>query len=475
MFQRSRKWLLTRVLIDAALINLAVAIAYYLRYELGLIPPGSEGAFDHPYTAYLPLSVAMTILTIAILRMEGFYPLTRGQTLPEEFYQIVNATTTTTLITMAFTFFLRPTVYARSVYVYAALLMILLLTAARILQREITARLRKRGIGADHVLIVGAGEVGRALMRNIVARADLAYHVEGFVDDDPERGTTDLGRFKALGSTDNLPRLLRELPVDEVIIALPWLAREKIISILNLCQLAGITAKIVPDMFQLSLSHIAIDDVGGIPLISVRETRMSLLDAIVKRFIDLAGTLVLGIVFAPVMIVAAILIPLDSPGPIIFSQPRIGKGGRKFVAHKFRSMFEGADEEQEKLNGLNEAIGPLFKIRNDPRRTRVGRWLRKTSLDELPQLWNVIKGEMSLVGPRPATPEEVEQYQEWHKRRLDVAPGITGLSQVSGRSDLTFDEQAMLDIYYIENWSAWMDIWILLRTIPAVLFARGAY
>lgn len=475
MFQRSRKWLYVRVLVDAALINLAVAIAWYLRYELSLIPPGSEGSFEHPYTAYLPLAAALTVLTIAILRMEGFYPLARGQTFPEEFYKILNATTTATLITMAITFFLRPLVYSRSVYVYAALLMIFLITAERILQRQIGARLRKRGIGVDHVLIVGAGEVGRALMRNIVARADLAYHVVGFVDDDPERGTTDLGRFKALGNTENLPRLLRELPIDEVIVSLPWIAREKIIRILNLCQFAGITAKIVPDMFQLSLSHIAIDDVGGIPLISVRETRMSLLDAITKRAIDLFGALVLGIVFAPLMIVASILIRLDSPGPIIFSQPRLGKGRRKFVAHKFRSMYEGADEEQQKLNGLNEAVGPLFKIKDDPRRTRIGRWLRKTSLDELPQLWNVLKGEMSLVGPRPATPNEVEQYQEWHKRRLDVAPGITGLSQVSGRSELTFDEQAMLDIYYVENWSAWKDIWILLRTIPAVLFGRGAY
>lgn len=475
VFRRSRKWLFLRVLVDAALINLAVVIAYYLRYELGLIPPGSEGSFDHPYTAYLPLSAALTLLTIAILRMEGFYPIARGQTFPEEFYKILNATTTATLITMAVTFFLRPTVYARSVYVYAALLMIFLLTAARVLHRQIGARLRKRGIGVDHVLIVGAGEVGRALMRNIVARADLAYHVEGFVDDDPERGATDIGRFKALGNTENLSRLLRELPIHEVIIALPWNAREKIIRILNLCQLAGITAKIVPDMFQLSLSHIALDEVGGIPLISLRETRLNLLDAITKRSIDLLGTLVLGIVFAPVMIVASLLIRLDSPGPIIFSQPRLGKNGRKFVAYKFRSMYQGADEEQEKLNGLNEAVGPLFKIKNDPRRTRIGRWLRKTSLDELPQLWNVLKGEMSLVGPRPATPNEVEQYQEWHRRRLDVAPGITGLSQVNGRSELTFDEQAMLDIYYIENWSAWMDVWILLRTIPAVLFGRGAY
>jgi lipopolysaccharide/colanic/teichoic acid biosynthesis glycosyltransferase len=175
------------------------------------------------------------------------------------------------------------------------------------------------------------------------------------------------------------------------------------------------------------------------------------------------------------MIIIAILIRLDSPGPIIFTQKRTGRGGREFVAHKFRSMYQGAEEDKAKLNGLNEAKGPLFKIRQDPRRTRVGGWIRRTSLDELPQLFNVFRGEMSLVGPRPAIPSEVEQYQEWHKRRLDVAPGITGLSQVSGRSELNFDEQAMLDIYYIENWSPWIDLWILIKTVPTVLLARGAY
>jgi len=207
----------------------------------------------------------------------------------------------------------------------------------------------------------------------------------------------------------------------------------------------------------------------------VRETRMSLLDSVLKRTIDLLGTLALLVVFAPLMLIIALMIRLDSKGPIIFAQKRIGRNGREFIAYKFRTMRVGADEEKATLNGLNEAKGPLFKIRNDPRRTRVGRWIRRSSMDELPQFFNVLRGEMSLVGPRPALPEEVEQYQEWHKRRLEIAPGVTGLWQVSGRNDLIFDEMVMLDIYYIENWTPWSDIWILLRTVPTVLFARGAY
>jgi exopolysaccharide biosynthesis polyprenyl glycosylphosphotransferase len=325
------------------------------------------------------------------------------------------------------------------------------------------------------VLIVGAGEVGRAMMRNIVAQPDLAYHIIGFLDDDIDRGRTDIGRFKAFGDTSNLKQLVKELDVDEVIVTLPWTARDKIIGIMRMCQRMGVTAKIVPDLFQLSMSRVGIDAVGGIPLISIRETGMGLIDAVVKRAIDLIGGGLLTIVWLPMMGVMALLFRLDSPGPAIFTQKRIGRGGSSFVVYKFRSMFVGAEEKQQKLNGLNEAQGPIFKIRNDPRCTRVGRWLRRTSMDELPQLFNVLRGEMSLVGPRPAIPSEVDKYQEWHKRRLEVSPGLTGLWQVSGRSELTFDEMVMLDIYYIENWAPWLDLWILLRTIPTVLFGRGAY
>src|SRR5262249_42955236 len=177
----------------------------------------------------------------------------------------------------------------------------------------------------------------------------------------------------------------------------------------------------------------------------------------------------------PLCALIAIAIKLDSPGPVFFTQRRIGRNGIPFRCYKFRSMVDGADEMRQDLGELNEATGPLFKLRNDPRRTRVGRWIRRFSLDELPQIINVIRGEMSWVGPRPNLPAEVEQYQEWHKKRMTVSPGITGMWQVSGRSDLTFDEMVMLDIYYVENWNLAMDLSILLRSVPAIIGARGAY
>jgi exopolysaccharide biosynthesis polyprenyl glycosylphosphotransferase len=475
MRRRSRVWGFIRTSTDALLIVTAVFIAWYVRYEIQANLTLGEGFFYYPFSAYVPLAVILTALTLVILRFEGFYTLARGRSYPDELYTILNGTTTAILLVMAFTFFVRPLVFSRALYVYAALLIDVVLAASRALQRITYAYWRKRGKGVDRVLIVGAGELGRALMRNIVAKPDLAYQVIGFVDDDPERGCTDIGRFKAFGPTAILPALLRELSVDEVIITLPWTAREKIINTIELCQRWEVAAKVVPDMFQLSLSRVEIDDVGGVPLLSVRETKLGLVDSAIKRLMDLAVGSVLLFMFAPIMLLIAILIRLDSPGSIIFSQKRVGRGGRTFSAFKFRSMREGAEEERDQLSKLNEATGPLFKIRNDPRRTRLGRFIRRTSLDELPQFFNVLRGEISLVGPRAPLPTEVAQYREWHKRRLDVPQGLTGLSQVSGRSELTFDEMVMLDIYYIENWSPWLDLWILLKTIPTVLLARGAY
>jgi exopolysaccharide biosynthesis polyprenyl glycosylphosphotransferase len=210
-------------------------------------------------------------------------------------------------------------------------------------------------------------------------------------------------------------------------------------------------------------------------MIGVKEVRISGLNQLIKRAIDVVFSTLILILAAPLMALVALMIKMDSPGPAIFAQERVGKMGRRFMVYKFRSMVEDAEAKRQTLEALNEADGPLFKIKEDPRTTRLGRQLRRFSVDELPQFYNVLRGEMSLIGPRPGLPSEVEEYQEWHKRRLEVPPGITGLWQVSGRSELTFDEMALLDIYYVENWSPALDVKILLQTIPRVIFGNGAY
>jgi len=218
-----------------------------------------------------------------------------------------------------------------------------------------------------------------------------------------------------------------------------------------------------------------VEDLGGIPMIGVREISISSSARLFKRTMDVVVSLVGLIVLFPLFLLIGLVIRIDSPGSVLFRQIRVGKDEQLFACYKFRSMREGAEQEKEKLLDQNEADGPIFKIRNDPRITPVGRFLRRTSLDELPQLINVLMGQMSLVGPRPAPPSEVQRYQPWHKRRLEVAPGITGMWQVSGRSELTFDEMVLLDLYYIENWSPALDLQILLQTVPKVLLGEGAY
>lgn len=474
--QARRQWLLMLGLVvsDIVLIHAAFAIAYWLRYDLQLWR-AIDPAHHVPYAVFMPFALGLTVLLLLFYRRENLYQVDRPISWFDEVYGVVNGTTTAIVVMVVLVYISRPTFYSRLIFFYAGALIIVLLSLSRLAKSLILRRLRLRGIGVVRAIIVGAGEVGRAIMRTIVAHPELGYEILGFVDDDPAKGSTNIGRFKALGGIDKLSTLIKEHAVDEVIIALPWQYHRKIMSIMMQCQRENIQARVVPDLFQMTVSQMSVTTLAGIPLIGFKSAHVFSFQRILKRVIDVVFSLVALIVLAPLMALIALLIKLDSPGPVLFGQKRVGKGGRLFTLYKFRSMHPGAEAQQELLADLNEADGPLFKIRSDPRCTRVGRWLRRFSLDELPQFYNVLRGDMSLIGPRPALPSEVEKYQPWHRRRLDVAPGITGLWQVSGRSDLPFDEMALLDIYYIEQWSPALDFKILLRTIPTVIFGDGAY
>jgi len=475
MFERYRRSVsLALALTDVVLINLAFATAYWVRYDLQWFRAVDPANYA-PFQAYIPFALVLTILLVISYKLGGVYDQPRSASWLDEVYALVGGTTTGILITMAITFWFQPLVYSRMMFIWAGLIIVTLLSISRLIKRWVWESRMRRGIGVDRVLIVGAGEVGRRLMRNIVAQPELGYQVIGFVDDDPEKNSTDIGRFKALGDIDNLPRVVQEETIDEVIITLPWMYHRKILGIMRQCEREQVRARIVPDLFQLALSQVDIEDLGGIPIIGVKEVSITGWNLAFKRACDLAVSLVGLILLSPLMLLISVAIRLESPGPVLFKQVRVGKGGRRFVCYKFRSMRQGAEEERPQLADRDEAVGPIFKIRHDPRCTRLGRFLRRTSMDEFPQLYNVLRGEMSLVGPRPAIPAEVEQYQEWHRRRLEASPGMTGLWQVSGRSQLTFDEMCLLDIYYLENWSPLLDLKIALKTAPAVLSGRGAY
>ncbi len=449
-------------------------LSYYLRYDVEFLQPVDEANFA-PFRPYVPYTAIFAVMVVLFNQGARLYRERRGRTWWDEVFAITNGATNAAVVVMALSFLLRPLVFSRLLIVQAAVLVVLLLGVWRLILRIVRGYLRRRGIGVERVLVVGAGSVGLSVMRMLVARPDLGYKVVGFVDDDPERGANDLGRLPALGGVDNLPRLIDRYRVDLVIITLPSQVQRKIVKIVRECERQQVRVRTVPDLFELSMSQVQVEMLGGIPLLGLNgEPHITPSARITKRAFDLTLTLLALPLALAVAGLTALAIKLDSPGPIFYTQERVGLNGRRFKVYKFRSMVVDADRMWEDLIRATGEDPRHPKLQDDPRITRVGRIIRRFSIDELPQLWNIARGEMSWVGPRPAIPQEVELYEPWHMQRLHVLPGLTGLWQVSGRSEVPFEEMCLLDIYYIENWSLGLDIQIILRTIPHVLLAYGA-
>jgi exopolysaccharide biosynthesis polyprenyl glycosylphosphotransferase len=461
------------VITDLILINLAFAFSYVVRYEFQWLLETTS--FD-PYDSYLGQQILLTLLLAAGFAQNKVWMRRRGEAWIDEMSRVSYATAAGIALMMAFTFFFRPLAFSRLLLVWALIFIILFIGAARLVRRWLLRVLYQRGRFVDRALVVGSGEAGRGVMRTLLARPDLGFLPLGYLDDGSEENNIGSGRVPHLGNFTDLDHALRTFPrLHTVFIALPGEMHQQILDLLRHCQKHGVRAQVVPDLLQLSLNRVEFNNMAGIPMLSVRNVSLSQTSLLLKRLLDLTIVMLGGIPALLLMGLIAVAIKLDSSGPIIYSALRVGPDGKLFRMYKFRSMVDGAEAQKEELAHLNEADGPIFKMKQDPRLTRVGRFIRRTSLDELPQLYNVLLGNMSLVGPRPPLLEEVEEYKPWHRQRLAVIGGITGLWQVSGRSDLTFDELCLLDIYYIENWSLMLDIRILLQTIPHSLFGRGAY
>jgi exopolysaccharide biosynthesis polyprenyl glycosylphosphotransferase len=279
-----------------------------------------------------------------------------------------------------------------------------------------------------------------------------------------------------LGEVEDIEAVVANQDVDEVVIAIPSSQQEQILSIIEHCRQEGVAFKVVPDLVQLSLDRVDLGNLAGLPLIGMKEPAITGWNYMLKRVLDIVVALIVLTIFSLPMAIIALLIKRDSEGPVIFRQERVGRDGKSFTITKFRCMVNDAEAQRAALMEQSQGIDlRLFKMENDPRVTSTGRWLRRWSLDELPQFWQVLTGEMSVVGPRPQLVEEVERYEEWHRQRLHATPGLTGLWQINGRSDLSFDEMVRLDLFYAEHWSLWLDIKVMLRTVPAVVRGSGAY
>ena len=346
----------------------------------------------------------------------------------------------------------------------ASLLALACAGALRILYERGVERIYRRGIGQRPMVVVGEEE-DRARVRRAMELAPSAYSIVGEVD--LGIGGVDLAALRAtLDSTGAR---------DVILIGAEHLPDDRFLELLRSVRLRGVPLRVVPGVLALMRSRPILSEDMGLPLLEVRYPRLDNTQRALKRALDVAVSLSGLVLLSPLLFAVALAVQLDSPGPILFSQKRVGADGKVFLCYKFRSMYEDAERRQKELESQNEAQGALFKIREDPRITPVGRFLRRWSIDELPQLLNVLKGEMSLVGPRPLPVRDFELMEEEHKRRLGAVPGMTGYWQISGRSNLSFEEMVRLDLYYIENWSLSFDVKIILRTLGAVLRREGAH
>lgn len=416
-----------------------------------------------------------TVFWFFVAKRLRIYDSRRIESFIYEVWDVVKAAAIAMSAAIIPALFFKPLTEGLKFFASVFVFQIFVLVAFRSLLRKSLRYLRSRGYNFRRVLIVGCNERAARLAQEIESSPQLGLHVIGFIDAPNGNGRSCNGyHFNVLGTLDDLERIARERVIDEVFIRLPIKSfYSEIEKILRFCETVGVDAKVPADLFNLDLSKSAVSDEFGLPVIDLYTSPRMNGQLLLKRFMDVCISLLLLIAWFPLMLVVAILIKTTSRGPVFFKQQRVGYNGRLFTLWKFRTMVNDADTLKERLKDLNEVYGPAFKIKDDPRITKIGKFLRRTSIDEIPQLWNVLRGDMSLVGPRPPVPKEVEQYILRDRRRLSVKPGITGVWQVCGRNCVPFDKWMEMDRQYIDEWSIWLDLKILAKTLPAVFRGTG--
>jgi len=450
----------------------AIALAFYLAYRLRQwikwpAPPLNIG----PFYSYVGMMFVQVLAMLTVFFFYRLYHRPRALSSIDELYSLFGAVSVGTIVAIALSSLMfKNSVleldYSRGMILYAWLLTIVLAGTGRFAHSRVQRTLQARGLGGSRVLIVGTGEVGQMILQKIRYLPGLGYEVMGFVDDGGQEAVRGV---PVLGWVADLPSLIDELSIDEVIIALPEASHEEILTIISLCERGKVTIKVYPDVFQIMAAQVTIGDLGGLPLLTVRDVALRGWRLTLKRAVDLMGSAIGLVVLSPLMVLVAALIKLESPGPVFYAQVRMGLDAKPFWVIKFRSMRADAEAE----------TGPIWATADDPRRTRLGAFIRRFSIDEWPQFINVLLGEMSLVGPRPERPVFVEQFKRSIPRYMDrhrEKAGITGWAQVNGlRGDTSIAERTKYDLWYIENWSLLLDFKIILKTIFNTFTSKNAY
>lgn len=461
------------IISDLFFAVLSLQIAYAIRFTLRI--PFFRLEYtpsDEMYTGTSLLLAFVLLTTFAIRGLYNFNNLLGGT---QEYAYVFDAITTSFFLFIVCDFVLEIGV-SRGWLILTWLIACLLVITGRFLARRVIYLLRARGHFQTPAIIVGANEEARLLVEQLSFNKISGVQLQGFIDVSSEDSHELSVSLKCLGSLDNLDKVLEKYEYCDVILISSALSQEKILA---LYQKYGLSRQInllmSSGLYEIITTGLHIKEFASVPMVVVNKVRLTGSDQIVKMLTDYAIAIPLLFLISPLIVLIAIAIRLDSPGPVIYRRRVMGVNGRQFDAYKFRTMYIDGDAILARYPELQKELEQNFKLKNDPRITRTGRLLRKTSLDELPQLFNVILGQMSLVGPRMICPKELSLYSQWGMNLLTVKPGITGLWQVSGRSDVTYEQRVKLDMYYIRNWSLWMDIRLILKTIPAVIARRGAY
>ncbi|MDD4901892.1 MAG: sugar transferase [Patescibacteria group bacterium] len=456
--------------LDYLAIVAAGMTAYYLRYS-DLFKSLRPVVFNLKFESYLNVVLLLAVFWLVIFALAGLYTIHSARKLVNEVYRVVLACSTGLMLIVILIFVRRELFDSRFIVLAGWILAIIYVSLARTVVRGIQRILLSHGIGAKKVVIVGASKTSDMLVGDFSANRGYGFEVV--------KRTRDF----ELNTAQELEEFIKNNEIDEIIQADPNLSKAEILRLFDFTDEHHLTFKYVADLLGTKVLKTELTEFSGLPIMEVKKTPLDGWGRIIKRICDFIAALILIIILSPILLLTAIAIKLESHGPVFFSRRdddaplfRVGVGGKLFRYFKFRSMRNRTDSMRYKeLADLNvRQGGPLVKIKDDPRITRVGKFIRRFSIDELPELFLVLAGRMSLVGPRPHLPEEVAKYERHHKKVLTLKPGITGLAQISGRSDLSFEEEVKLDTYYIENWSFLLDLTILLRTPLAVLKGRKA-
>jgi exopolysaccharide biosynthesis polyprenyl glycosylphosphotransferase len=436
--------------VDLIMIVLAFILAYKFRFYFNLVP----ATYFEPFDTYFKFVLYASPFWILIFAMNGLYS-TERRGIANEFGKICVSVTAAVSLLMVEIFLTRTFFFSRLIIGFAWILAIVMVLLGRYLLLLVQRLLYYRGIGVHKVMVIGNNGLAKSMVGQLDNDKKLGYEMVKLIDRD---------------GIKKIDTIFHNAPVDDILIADADLNQDEVEKVMIFCRDHNLGFKVVPNHFLVQSSHTSMQTLAGIPVLEFKRTPLEGWGRIFKRILDILSSIILIIITSPLMLVVALMVKLTSKGPIFYRADRVGLE-KNFIMFKFRTMQENSEKLHE---AYIKKYGNMFKLKDDPRMTSIGKFLRTTSLDELPQFFNVFKGDMSLIGPRPPMPEEVARYTDFQKSRLGVKPGITGMWQVSGRSELSFDEWVRLDAYYIEHWSLWLDFVIFLKTIWVVIKGRGA-